>query len=237
MKTIGLIGGMSWESSAVYYKLLNQKTNELFGGVHSCKCLMISVDFAEIAKLQHDGNWDELAKIMVDSAQKLEKSGAELIVLCTNTMHKLSNEIEQNINIPLLHIADVTAEAIKEVKIQKVGLLGTKFTMEQDFIKGRLIEKHNIETIIPNEFQRNQIHNIIYTELVKGIINDESREIYLEIIADLINKGAEGIILGCTEIMLLINKTNTENIIFDTTEIHALKAVEYANKKNESQQL
>lgn len=237
MKTIGLIGGMSWESSAVYYKLLNQKTNELFGGVHSCKCLMISVDFAEIAKLQHDGNWDELAKIMVDSAQKLEKSGAELIVLCTNTMHKLSNEIEQNINIPLLHIADVTAEAIKEVKIQKVGLLGTKFTMEQDFLKGRLIEKHNIETIIPNEFQRNQIHNIIYTELVKGIINDESREIYLEIIADLINKGAEGIILGCTEIMLLINKTNTENIIFDTTEIHALKAVEYANKKNESQQL
>jgi aspartate racemase len=230
MKTIGLIGGMSWESSAVYYKLINQKTNELFGGVHSCKCLMISVDFAEIAKLQHDGNWDELAKIMIDSAQKLEKSGAELIVLCTNTMHKLSNEIEQNINIPLLHIADVTAEAIKEVKIQKVGLLGTKFTMEQDFIKGRLIEKHNIETIIPNEFQRNQIHNIIYTELVKGIINNESREIYLEIIADLINKGAEGIILGCTEIMLLVNKTNTENIIFDTTEIHALKAVEYANK-------
>jgi aspartate racemase len=167
---------------------------------------------------------------MIDSAQKLEKSGAELIVLCTNTMHKLSNEIEQNINIPLLHIADVTAEAIKEVKIQKVGLLGTKFTMEQDFIKGRLIEKHNIETIIPNEFQRNQIHNIIYTELVKGIINNESREIYLEIIADLINKGAEGIILGCTEIMLLVNKTNTENIIFDTTEIHALKAVEYANK-------
>lgn len=230
MKTIGLIGGMSWESSAVYYKLLNQKTNEIFGGVHSCKCLMISVDFAEIAKLQHDENWDELGKIMIESAQKLEKGGADFIVLCTNTMHKLFDVIEQNIKIPLLHIADVTAQAIKDVKIQKVGLLGTKFTMEQDFIKGRLINKHNIETIIPNESQRNQIHNIIYTELVKGIINDESRKIYLEIIADLINKGAEGIILGCTEIMLLVNKNNTENIVFDTTEIHALKAIEYANK-------
>lgn len=230
MKTIGLIGGMSWESSAVYYKLLNQKTNEIFGGVHSCKCLMISVDFAEIAKLQHEEDWDELGKIMIDSAQKLEKGGADFIVLCTNTMHKLSDVIEQNIKIPLLHIADVTAESIKNANIQKVGLLGTKFTMEQDFIKGRLIDKHNIETIIPNESQRNQIHNIIYSELVKGIINDESRKIYLEIIADLISKGAEGIILGCTEIMLLVNKNNTENIIFDTTEIHALKAVEYSNK-------
>ena len=230
MKTIGLICGMSWESSAVYYKLLNQKTNEIFGGVHSCKCLMISVDFAEIAKLQHEGNWDELGKIMIDSAQKLEKGGADFIVLCTNTMHKLSDKIEQNIKIPLLHIADVTAESIKDAKIKKVGLLGTKFTMEQDFIKGRLINNHNIETIIPTESQRNQIHNIIYTELVKGIINDESRKIYIEIIADLTKKGAEGIILGCTEIMLLINKTNTENILFDTTEIHALKAVEYANK-------
>ena len=221
---------MSWESSAVYYKLLNQKTNEIFGGVHSCKCLMISVDFAEIAKLQHEEDWDELGKIMIDSAQKLEKGGADFIVLCTNTMHKLSDVIEQNIKIPLLHIADVTAESIKNANIQKVGLLGTKFTMEQDFIKGRLIDKHNIETIIPNESQRNQIHNIIYSELVKGIINDESRKIYLEIIADLISKGAEGIILGCTEIMLLVNKNNTENIIFDTTEIHALKAVEYSNK-------
>lgn len=230
MKTIGLIGGMSWESSAVYYKLLNQKTNEIFGGVHSCKCLMISVDFAEIAKLQHEEDWDELGKIMIDSAQKLEKGGADFIVLCTNTMHKFSDVIEQNIKIPLLHIADVTAESIKNANIQKVGLLGTKFTMEQDFIKGRLIDKHNIETIIPNESQRNQIHNIIYSELVKGIINDESRKIYLEIIADLISKGAEGIILGCTEIMLLVNKNNTENIIFDTTEIHALKAVEYSNK-------
>lgn len=230
MKTIGLIGGMSWESSAVYYKILNQKVNEILGGVHSCKCLMISVDFGEIAKLQHEGNWNELAEMMIDSAQKLEKGGADFIVLCTNTMHKLSEIIEKNINIPLLHIADVTAEAIKETKIKKVGLLGTKFTMEQEFIKDRLINKHNIETIIPNEEQRNIIHNIIYNELVKGIINDESRKIYMEIIDDLKSKGAEGIILGCTEIMLLVNKTNTKNIIFDTTEIHALKAIEYANK-------
>jgi aspartate racemase len=230
MKTIGLIGGMSWESSAIYYKLLNQKTNEILGGIHSCKCIMISVDFAEIAKLQQDGNWDELGKLMIDSAQKLEKCGADFIVLCTNTMHKLSDLIEQNINIPLLHIADVTAVSIIEAKINKVGLLGTKFTMEQDFVKGRLLDIHNIQTIIPNETQRQLIHDIIYNELVKGIINAESRKIYQEIIADLISKGAQGIILGCTEIMLLINKTNTENILFDTTEIHATKAVEYANK-------
>lgn len=230
MKTIGLIGGMSWESSAIYYKMLNKKANEILGGVHSCKCIMVSVDFGEIAKLQHEGNWEELGKIMIDSAQKLEKSGADFIVLCTNTMHKLSDLIEKNINIPFLHIADATAEAIKETKISKVGLLGTKFTMEQGFIKNRLKEKHNIETIIPNEFQQSQIHTIIYDELVKGIINDNSRQIFNEIIEDLIDKGSEGIILGCTEIMLLVNKTNTKNIIFDTTEIHALKAIEYANK-------
>jgi aspartate racemase len=230
MKIIGLIGGMSWESSAIYYKMLNQKANEILGGVHSCKCIMVSLDFGEIAKLQHEGNWQELGKIMIDSAQKLEKSGADFIVLCTNTMHKLSDLIEKNINIPFLHIADATAEAIKETKISKVGLLGTKFTMEQYFIKDRLIKKHNIETIIPNEEQRNIIHNIIYNELVKGIINDDSRKFFMEIIDDLISKGAEGIILGCTEIMLLVNKTNTNKIIFDTTEIHALKAIEYANK-------
>jgi aspartate racemase len=230
MKIIGLIGGMSWESSAIYYKMLNQKANEILGGVHSCKCIMVSLDFGEIAKLQHEGNWQELGKIIIDSAQKLEKSGADFIVLCTNTMHKLSDLIEKNINIPFLHIADATAEAIKETKISKVGLLGTKFTMEQYFIKDRLIKKHNIETIIPNEEQRNIIHNIIYNELVKGIINDDSRKFFMEIIDDLISKGAEGIILGCTEIMLLVNKTNTNKIIFDTTEIHALKAIEYANK-------
>jgi aspartate racemase len=228
MKTIGLIGGMSWESSAVYYKILNQKVNESLGGVHSCKCIMISVDLGEIAKLQHEGNWDKLGYIMIDAAQKLENAGADFIVLCTNTMHKLSERIEENVTIPLLHIADVTAEVIKESKINKVGLLGTKFTMEQEFIKDRLINKHGIETIIPNEQQRNAIHNIIYNELVKGIIKDESRKVYLEIIKDLIDKGAEGIVLGCTEIMLLVNKHNTEGVLFDTTEIHALKAIEFA---------
>ncbi|WP_394773038.1 aspartate/glutamate racemase family protein [Flavobacterium sp.] len=229
MKTIGLIGGLSWESSAIYYKILNQRANAILGGVHSCKSLMISVDFGEIAKLQHEENWDKLAEIMIDSAQKLEKGGADFIVLCTNTMHKLSEIIENSINIPFLHIADATAEVIKETEIRKVGLLGTKFTMEQGFISDRLINKHGIQTIIPNEKQRNDIHNIIYNELVKGIINDDSRKIYFEIMEDLKQRGAEGIILGCTEIMLLVNKNNTNDVIFDTTEIHALKAIQYAN--------
>ncbi|PWB24108.1 aspartate/glutamate racemase family protein [Flavobacterium sp. HTF] len=230
MKTIGLIGGLSWESSAIYYKILNQKTNEILGGVHSCKCIMVSVDFGEIAKLQHEGNWDKLGEIMIDSAKRLEKAGADFIVLCTNTMHKLSELIQQNISIPFLHIADATAEVIKEKGIKKVGLLGTKFTMEQPFIRNRLINTHGIETIIPNEKQRNDIHNIIYNELVKGIVKDESRKIYIEIIEDLKRLGAEGIILGCTEIMLLINESNCDGVIFDTTEIHALKAIEYAIK-------
>jgi aspartate racemase len=230
MKTIGLIGGMSWESSHIYYKLLNQKVQEQLGGVHSCQCLMYSVDFGEIAELQHEGDWKKLGEIMIDAAQRLEKGGADFIVLCTNTMHKLSGEIEKNVSIPLLHIADATAEAIKEKGLKKVGLLGTKFTMEQEFIKDRLIHQHGIEIIIPNEAQRNDIHHIIYNELVKGIIKDTSRQRYKAIITDLNSKGAEGIVLGCTEIMLLINKTNTEAIIFDTTEIHAIQAIAYASK-------
>ncbi len=232
MKTIGLIGGMSWESSQIYYKILNQKVQEQLGGVHSCQCLMYSVDFGEIAKLQHEGNWEKLGRIMIDAAQRLEKGGADFIVLCTNTMHKLSAEIENNVGIPLLHIADATAVAIKEAGLKKVGLLGTKFTMEQGFIKDRLIHQHGIATIIPDETQRNDIHHIIYNELVKGVINNSSRERYQNIMDDLKKQGAEGIILGCTEIMLLINKTNTNHIIFDTTEIHAIKAISYATQIN-----
>ena len=228
MKTIGLIGGMSWESSAVYYKIVNQEIKKRLGGVHSCQCLMYSVDFGEIAALQHSGEWDELAGIMVDAAQRLERGGADFIVLCTNTMHKLSKQIENSVQIPLIHIADVVAEAIKERHLYKVGLLGTKFTMEQEFMKDRLIEKHGIDTIIPNEEQRNFIHQIIYGELVKGIFKEESREVFLQIVNDLMSRGAEGIILGCTEIGLLISKENTNHTLFDTTEIHALKAVELA---------
>ncbi len=230
-KTIGLIGGMSWESSAVYYKTINQEVKKNLGVVHSCKCLMYSVDFGEIAKLQHIRDWDKLGEMLKEAAQKLENGGADFIVLCTNTMHKLADKITSTVDIPLIHIADATAEAIKSVTIKKVGLLGTKFTMEQDFLKGRLINNHSIETIIPNEKQRDVIHKIIYEELVKGIITDRSRKIYLDIIDDLIANGAQGIILGCTEISLLITSTNTKHILFDTAEIHAKKAVEFSLKE------
>jgi aspartate racemase len=232
MKIIGIIGGMSWESSAVFYKAINQKIKAKLGNSHSAKCLMYSVDFAEIAHLQHTNNWEQLALIMIDAAQKLEKGGADFVVLCTNTMHLLAKEIEDNISIPFIHIADATALEIKNYNVKKVGLLGTKFTMEQDFFKTRIIEKQNIETIIPNENQREIVHNIIYEELVKGIINPESREKYLEIIEDLIQQGAEGIILGCTEISLLITTEYTPHILFDTTEIYASKAVKLSVEEN-----
>jgi aspartate racemase len=231
MKTIGLIGGMSWESSVVYYQIINRKVKKKLGGVHSCQCLMYSVDFGEIAALQHKGDWAKLGEIMVDAAQKLYKGGADFIVLCTNTMHKLAGEIEANTKIPLIHIADVTAEAIKQKGMKKIALLGTKFTMEQDFLKGRLSEKHGLEPIIPDEKQREIIHRIIYEELVKGIIKKKSRTAYLNIINDLISQGAEGIILGCTEIGLLITPQYTDAVLFDTTLIHAEKAVELALSK------
>jgi aspartate racemase len=228
MKTIGLIGGMSWESSAVYYKIVNQKVKEHLGGVHSCQCLMYSVDFGEIAALQHAGDWTQLGERMADAAKRLERGGADFIVLCTNTMHKLADTIETSVSIPLLHIGDVTAEVIKAKSLHTVGLLGTKFTMEQDFLKGRLTEKHGIKTIIPTDEQREIIHRIIYEELVKGVILESSRQEYLLIINDLVEKGAQGIILGCTEIGLLITNEFTDAVLFDTTEIHAVKAVELA---------
>ena len=229
-KIIGLIGGMSWESSAVYYKIINQETKKTLGASHSCQSLMYSVDFQEIATLQHNGEWDKLEHLMIDAAKRLENGGAQFIILCTNTMHKLAHKISENVKIPLIHIADATAEAIKNSEIKKIGLLGTKFTMEQDFIKKRLADSHNIETIIPNEDQREIVHKIIYEELVKGIITDKSRQAYLEIINDLIANGAQGIILGCTEISLLVSSKNTPHILFDTTEIHAKKAVQLSLK-------
>jgi aspartate racemase len=228
MKTIGLIGGMSWESSTLYYQVINRTVQEKLGGVHSCESIMYSVDFNEIAALQKNGEWDKLGILMVQAAQRLEKGGADFIVLCTNTMHKLSDEIEKNISIPLVHIVDATAEKINEENFKKIGLFGTSFTMEQDFFKGRLRNKHNIETIIPNEKQRQEIHRIIYEELVKGVISSNSRNIFLEIITDLIHQGAEGIILGCTEIELLITNEYTDAKLFNTAEIHARKAVEFA---------
>ncbi len=230
MKTIGLIGGMSWESSLVYYKLINKKVKEILGGFHSSKSVMVSVDFDEIQKLQHQGDWDTLDAIMVKSAKQLEIAGADIIILCTNTMHLCSTKIIENTSIPFLHIAKATGEEIIKREIKKVALLGTKFTMEKDFYKNILIEDFGIAVIIPLQEERNKIHDIIYNELVHGQINSSSREIYKEIINNLKKRGAEGVILGCTEIPLLISESDVSIPIFDTTKIHAEKAVEWALK-------
>ena len=228
MKTIGIIGGMSWESSAVYYDIINKTVKEKLGGHHSCQCLMYSVDFAVIEKLQHEGNWEQLTRIMIDAAQRLERGGAELLVIATNTMHKMAPEVERSINIPLIHIVDAIAGKIKAQGLKKVALLGTRFTMEQDFYKGRLTERHEIEVIIPDIAGVESVHRIIYEELVHGIIREESRQDYLRVIQDLIDRGARGIILGCTEIPLLVKQADCAVPVFDTTTIHAVRAVEIA---------
>jgi len=228
MKTIGLIGGMSWESSVVYYELINRKVREQLGGFHSCKNIMVTVDFAEIEKLQHQGDWDTLDVLMVKAAQQLEAAGADLVVLCTNTMHLCSEAIVENISIPFLHIAEATGMSIVEKNLTKVALLGTKFTMEKDFYKQYITDHFNIEVIVPSANERNQIHRIIYEELVQGKILDGSRDIFKKIIQNLMIQGAQGVILGCTEIPLLIRSTDVEIPVFDTTTIHAEKAVEWA---------
>jgi aspartate racemase len=228
MKTIGLIGGMSWESSVEYYKLMNEKVNELLGGFHSCKSIMYSVDFAEIEKLQHQDKWEELDFIMADSAKKLEDAGADIIILCTNTMHLCSKAITDNISVPFLHIAEATGEEIENRNIKKAGLLGTKFTMEKGLYKKILNEKFGIEIIIPDVEERNTVHRIIYEELVHGQIKDESRELFRKIIGNLEKNGAEGVILGCTEIPLLISDSDVDIAVFNTTKLHAEKAVMWA---------
>ena len=228
MKTIGLIGGMSWESSVVYYELINRKVREKLGGFHSCKNIMVTVDFAEIERLQHLGDWKTLDKMMVASAKQLEAAGADIVVLCTNTMHLCSPAIIENISIPFLHIAEATGMAIAEMKLKKVALLGTKFTMEMDFYKKYITDHFGIEVIIPPKEMREEVHRIIYQELVQGNIKDKSREVYKQIIQQLINAGAEGVILGCTEIPLLIKSTDVPIPVFDTTTIHAIKAAEWA---------
>lgn len=233
MQTIGLIGGMSWESSAEYYRLINQLTQKKLGGTNSAKSLMISVNFSEIEKLQHQGYWNVLEQNMVDAARQLQAGGADFIVLCTNTMHRFAEVIETAVDIPFLHIADATAQQIKTCDIKNVGLLGTRFTMEQDFYKQRLIDVYGLNVLIPNEQDRNDVHRIIYEELVKGIIREESRIIYRDIIARLIDDGAEAIILGCTEIMLLVEQSDSAVPVFDTTTIHAHAAVEKALQSND----
>ena len=230
MKTIGLIGGMSWESSSEYYRIINETIKEKLGGLHSAKCILYSVDFEDIANLQHQGRWEELTKLMIDFAQKLERAGADLIVICTNTMHKMAEEIQNNINIPILHIADVTAEKIIEKGLSKLGLLGTGFTMEEDFYKKRLKERYNLDVIIPSDNDRKIIDNIIYNELCLGVKKESSKEKFKEVIKKLISDGADGLILGCTEIPLLISQKDAEAPLFDTTTIHSKAAVEFALK-------
>jgi len=231
MKTIGLIGGMSWESTREYYRIMNEEIRKRLGDSHSCKCILYSVDFAEIGKLQHRGAWEELTSRMISIAGKLESAGAEMLLICTNTMHAMADRVQASLKIPLIHIADTVAEEIKNRGMQKVGLLGTRFTMEQDFYRVRLKEKFGIEVIIPEEGERDKIHTIIYKELIAGVINKDSKEIYLKVIQKLVSNGAEGVILGCTEIPLLITGKDTDIPLFDTTLLHAIKAVGLALKK------
>lgn len=223
---------MSWESSVVYYQLVNKRVRELLGGDYSCKSVMYTVDFDEIVKLQHKEEWGKLDRLMADAAVRCQKAGADIIVLCTNTMHLCKDAIEKSISVPFLHIAHATAEAISLYGLTKVALLGTKFTMEKDFYKREIEENYDIKVIVPDSGVSDIIHGIIYQELIKGIISEESRDRFKVIINSLKEQGAEGVILGCTEIPLLIREGDVDIPIFDTTKIHAYKAVDFAIKDN-----
>ncbi|MCC2326731.1 aspartate/glutamate racemase family protein [Bacillus wiedmannii] len=227
MKTIGLIGGMSWESTSEYYRIINEEIKERLGGLHSAKCMINSVDFEEIERFQSNGDWNGAGEILGNAAYSLQRGGADFIIICTNTMHKVVEKIKENIHIPVLHIADATAKEIKRKDIQRVGLLGTKYTMEQDFYKLR-IEENRIKVMVPSEKDREKINEVIYTELCLGKITSQSREYYKRVIEELIQEGAQGIILGCTEIGLLIKQEDVSVPIFDTTYIHAVEAVNFA---------
>ncbi|WP_286268875.1 aspartate/glutamate racemase family protein [Thalassotalea hakodatensis] len=228
MKTIGLLGGMSWESTVGYYKAINEGVRAELCGLHSAKIAMYSVDFAPIEKLQHSGDWQGTADILVDAARKVESAGADFLLICTNTMHKVAPQIEASITIPLLHIADATAEVLVAKGIKKVGLLGTAFTMEQPFYKGRLSEKYGLSVVVPDENDRQIVHNVIYTELCFGECLSASKAEYLRIINSLAEQGAEAVILGCTEIGMLVQQPDTSVTLLDTTSIHAEKAVKAA---------
>lgn len=228
MKTIGMLGGMSWESTANYYKQINEGIKSELGRFHSAKICLYSVDFDEIEKLQHQGLWDETATILSDAACAVESGGADFLLICTNTMHKVAPQIEAAISIPILHIADATGAELMKNNISKVGLLGTRFTMEQGFYKNRITEKFGIEVVVPNGEQQERVHDVIYNELCLGVINDQSRDEYLHIVNDLFANGAEAIILGCTEIAMLISQKDTDIPLYDTTRIHAESAVKLA---------
>lgn len=228
MKTIGLIGGMSWESSKVYYEHVNTMVKQQLGGSHSAKVIMTSVDFAAIEKLSFEGNWNHIGDIIANESIKLEKAGADMVLLCTNTIHLVSDRITGSVAIPFIHIAHATGQAVTEQGLKKVALLGTKFTMEKDFYTKILREDYGLQVLIPHADERQLIHDIIYQELVKGILTEKSRSVYLKITADLEKRGAEGIIAGCTEIPLLIAPNDIQSILFDTAKIHAAKAVDVA---------
>lgn len=227
MKTIGLIGGMSWESTVSYYKIVNTVVKERLGGFHSAKCALYSVDFQEIEECQSSGDWQKSAELLSQAAISLKQAGADFIVICTNTMHKVANEVEAATGLPLLHIAEATANKLLEEKINCVALLGTKYTMEEDFYKAKLLEK-GLDVRIPNEEQRNRINDVIYHELCLGVLNEESRAYFLAVIEELAQQGAQGVILGCTEIGLLVSQADTAVPLFDTAQIHAQQAALYA---------
>lgn len=228
MKTIGLLGGMSWESTLGYYRKINEGVKNTLGGLHSAKIAMYSVDFDPIEKLQHLGDWEGTAKILSEAAKSIESAGADILLICTNTMHKVAPEVQEAIQIPLLHIADATAEVLVSDGIKSVGLLGTSFTMEQEFYKGRLSNKYGLDVLVPNDNDRQIVHDTIYQELCLGKVESNSKAEYLRIVEILANQGAEAVILGCTEIGMLINQSDTRVRLLDTTAIHAEKAVEYA---------
>lgn len=228
MKMIGLIGGMSWESSAEYYRILNQGVRDRMGPTASARCLLWSFDFSEIERLQHAGDWAGLTARMTDAARRLEEAGADVLLICTNTMHRMAPDVQAAVSVPLLHIADPTAVQIKAAGFRKVGLLGTAFTMEHDFYKGRLRDAHGLEVIVPGERDRQTVHRVIYDELVAGKVTAESREAYRQVISRLVAGGAEAVILGCTEIMLLVKPEDSAVPVFDTTALHAAAAVAMA---------
>ena len=228
MKTIGLIGGMSWESTSLYYSAINQGVKSALGGLHSAKVCLYSVDFHEIEQLQHQGKWAETADILAKAAQAVEAGGADVFLICTNTMHKVAAEVQAAVNIPMIHIADATAKGLLTGGITKVGLLGTAFTMQQEFYKGRLTSEFGIEVLVPNTEQQVLVHEVIYQELCLGEINLDSKQKYLEVIQDLYNQGAQAVILGCTEITLLVQQKDTQVPLYDTTAIHAQSAVAVA---------
>ena len=225
---IGLIGGMSWESSAEYYRVVNQTVRARLGGVHSARVLMWSFDFGEIEALQHAGRWDNAAALLVDAARRLERAGADLVLICTNTMHRMADQVQAAISIPLLHIADPTAERVKAAGMSRVGLLGTAFTMEQAFYKGRLTDRFGLDVLVPGDEDRALVHRVISDELVQGRVEPASRDAYRAVIGRLAGRGAEAVILGCTEIMLLVRPEDSPVPLFDTTAIHAEAAVERA---------